>query len=428
MEEMDFELTIQSLAYGGWGVGRKEGKVVFVPLTAPGDVIRCAVVQDRGRFAFGTLVDLIHPSPARVAAPCPVFGRCGGCQWQHIGYERQLEAKRDILVDAFSRIGRLGDTDVCPTVGSRRAYGWRTAVDLAFGSEGGDIRVGFHSRHGSEIVPIAGCPVATDEINARIGHLPEAIAAAGLVTDGEIRLVAGIDHKVSAHLMPGGSAAVRRHEAQRFTDAAALSGLEVTTKRGTSAFGDPVITYPGWDGTKEVGLFCRPSGFVQANPDVNRELIDRLLSCDVTGKNVLELYCGMGNLTVPMATAEARVTAVESSRTSVADARKTAETIGLSGITFVAGTAKDVVSDPSIQRIRYDVIVLDPPRTGARSVVERIRDLQTSEILYISCSPPTLARDLAVLAENGWRLLSIVPLDMFPQTFHTETLCRLGKE
>lgn len=424
---MDFELTIQSLADGGWGVGRREGKVVFVPLTAPGDIIRYAVDRDRGRFAFGTLVELLHPSRARVSPPCGVFGRCGGCQWQHIQYERQLEAKRDILIDALERIGRLEDVDVLPTVGSRLPYGWRAVVDLAFEAKGDNVRVGFHSRHGSEIIPIAECPVARDEINTRIPLLAEAIGALGIGTGGEIKLVAGIGNRVSAHLSAGGSAAVRRREAERFLSAAALEGLEVTTRRGTSGFGNPVIPYPGWDGTKEVGLFCRPSGFVQANPDVNRELIDRLLSFDVADKDVLELYCGIGNLTVPMATARARVIGVEVSHGCVEDARKTAQSIGLSGATFLVGQVEDVLSQPSIRRTGFDVTVLDPPRVGARAVMERIGALKTTEILYVSCSPPTLARDLGLLAEMGWRPLSAVPLDMFPQTFHIETLCHLRK-
>ena len=165
--------------------------------------------------------------------------------------------------------------------------------------------------------------------------------------------------------------------------------------------GDPVVAYPGWDGAGQVGLFCRPSGFVQANPDVNRELINRLISFDVAGKNVLELYCGIGNLTVPMAAARARVTGVEASRTSVEDAGRTVAAMGLTDVKFLTGKADAVLSDRSISQMQWDVIVLDPPRTGARAVVERISDFTADEIIYISCSPPTLARDLSVIDRTG---------------------------
>lgn len=424
---MDFELTIQTLAAGGWGVGRHEGKVIFVPLTAPGDVIRCAVTQDRERFAFGTLVALVSPSPARVTPPCEVFGRCGGCQWQHIGYEEQLAAKHRILSDALSRIGRIADAAVAPAVGSPQPYGWRAAVDLAFRVDGNDVRVGFYSRFGSDIVPIESCPVACGHINARIARLAGAIAAARIGKAGEIRLVAGIGDRVSANLILKRSATESRRQAELLCTEAGLSGLEVTTPRGAWSVGGPVVTYPGWDGAGQVGLFCRPSGFVQANPDVNRELVDRLISIDIAGKDVLDLFCGIGNLTVGMATAGARVTGVEASDTSVQDARRSAETLGLSDVRFVVGKADAVLAERSIREAHYGLIVLDPPRTGARAVMEMISDRTGAEIVYISCWPPTLARDLAAAAEKGWRLVSAVPMDMFPQTFHVEALCRLKR-
>jgi 23S rRNA (uracil1939-C5)-methyltransferase len=428
MHENQFDLTIDSLADGGWGVGRNEGKVVFVPLTAPGDVIRCAIERDRGSFAFGTLIDLVSPSPARVAPECPVFGSCGGCQWQHVRYESQLLAKHDILVDALVRIGRLQDVEVGRTVGSPRTHGWRTAMDLAFTVRGGAVSVGFHSRHGSDIVPIPACPVAADPINARLPRLPEAIRAAGIEGNGEIRLVAGINGRVAAHLSSERSFSVGERRAERFIRDVDVTGLEVTTRSGASVFGAPAVMYPGWDGANEAGLLCRASSFVQANPDTNRELIGRLLGAGVAGADVLELYCGIGNLTVPMAAARARVTGVEVSRTSVQDARNTVESMGIAGAAFIVGRAEDVVCRPSIRRATFDVLVLDPPRTGARPVVERLEGLSVREIVYISCSPPTLARDLALLGEDGWRPVSIVPLDMFPQTFHTEAICRLRKD
>ncbi len=370
----------------------------------------------------------MRPSPARVSPPCPVFGRCGGCQWQQVAYERQLEAKRDILVDALTRIGRIVDPEVSIAVGTSGGYGWRTAVDLAYETGGSGVKVGFYARHGSQIVAIEGCPVAGDRINARIGLLSDAIAVLGVGGGGEIRLVAGADDRVSAHLAPNETATVGRRQADRFLSLARLSGVELTIGPSTTAFGEPALSYPGWDGHREVPLVCHPSGFVQANPEINRALIDRLLAFDFAGKEVLELYSGMGNLTVPLALAGARVTSVEADTVSVRDARRSAETMGLSGITFIAGDVKDLLSDRGIKRSVFDAIVLDPPRTGARPVMGAIAALGAADLFYVSCWPPTLARDLAVLTGSGWRLASAVPLDMFPQTFHVEALCHLTRD
>jgi 23S rRNA (uracil1939-C5)-methyltransferase len=427
MEPTDFELEIESLAWDGWGVGRSEGKVFFVPYTVPGDLIRCAVMEDRGRFAFGAVTRLVRRSPDRIDPPCPVFGRCGSCQWQQVRYVRQLGAKRDILSDAITRIGRIEGVTVSDAVGSPADYGWRTVVDLVLETEGGHTRLGFYPRHGSEIVPIERCPVAREQINTRIGPVSEALGALGIVGTGEIRLLAGMDGRVSAHLSAETPLRVGGREVERFLALASLCGVEITTRSGTAAFGDRALSYPGWDGRREVGLSCRPSDFVQANPDINRELIDRLLSLDFAGKRLLELYSGIGNLTVPLARAGARVTAVDVAAPSVQDAERTVRSMGLDGITFITGDVKKVLAGRSMRAAAFDVVVLDPPRTGARAIVERISDLASSDIVYVSCSPPTLARDLSLLAGRGWRLGSVVPLDMFPQTFHVEALCHLTK-
>ncbi len=319
--------------------------------------------------------------------------------------------------DALERIGHQKGAAVSNTVGSPRQYGWRAAVDLAFDTDGTDARVGFYTLRGSEIVPITGCPVAADGINARIARLAEAIAAAGIGKAGEIRLVAGIDNRVAGNLILKRSATESRRQAERLCREAGLSGLEVTTPRGVWSVGDPVVAYPGWDGAGQAGLFCRPSGFVQANPDVNRELINRLISFDLAGKNVLELYCGIGNLTVPMAAARARVTGVEASRTSVEDAGKTVEAMGLTDAKFMTGKVDAVLSDRSISQMQWDVIVLDPPRTGARAVVERISEFHgRRDHLYLMLAPDAgagpLGPDRTGLAARFGRADGYVPPDV----------------
>ncbi len=421
------QLTIDSLAAGGYGVGRLEGKVIFVPFTAPGDTIRCEIVQEKERFAFGRLAEITTPSLERTEPPCPVFGRCGGCQWQHISYGRQLSAKRDILSDALTRIGHIAGTPTDPTIPSPREYAWRWKVDLAFDMDGGDIRVGFYARQSTEIVPIRECPVAHDEINARIPRLAEALSALGIEGRGEIELLTGMGGTAAAHLRFDGRAVKSRDAVNTFLKAASLSGLEVVTKRGRVTFGDPVIFYPGWDGKGEIPLGARPSGFVQANPGAARRLVDLLLSFDLSQKSVLELYSGIGTLTIPMATAGARVLSVESVPASVAQARKTGRTVGIEEIGFISGDVKRVLGDLSNERDRWDVVVLDPPRAGAYPVVDAVAALGAPEIIYVSCYPPTLARDVKILLAHGYRVLKAVPLDLFPQTFHVEAVCHLKK-
>jgi 23S rRNA (uracil1939-C5)-methyltransferase len=423
----EITLTIQSLAAGGAGVGRHAGKVVFVPLTAPGDTIRCEISLDKKRFAHGRLVEVTRPSSVRVAPRCPVFGRCGGCAWQHVGYEGQIEAKRTILIDALTRIAHIDEPPVPAAVRSPREYGYRALVELAFATGGADAVVGFFAPRGSDVVPIEHCPVAAHEIDVRLPSLGRALSACGFAGGGRLRILAGTGGAVSAHIEPNGPARINRDDADRFLTEAALSGLEVPVGNKITSFGNPAISYPGWDGSREIALIARPSGFVQANPCANRELIRVLTSFDFSGKRVLELFSGTGNLTVPMAAAGARVTAVESFGPSVADARRTAESLGVGGIDFVVGDAGAALTGLEGDGARPDVVVLDPPRTGAYRIMERIADLSAPDIIYVSCSPATLARDVSVLIERGYRLVECVPVDMFPQTSHVEAFCRLRK-
>lgn len=207
-----------------------------------------------------------------------------------------------------------------------------------------------------------------------------------------------------------------------------VSGLMIANRSGVRVFGDPLVVYPGSSRAPGGAVSLSADGFVQANPGVNTQLIEELLSYELSGKRVLELYSGGGNFTAPLAARGARVTAVERDETLAMRAEKTLLSLGAESSQVVRADAAEYLEEATGGDERFDTVVLDPPRTGAHDVVRLLPPLGAREILYISCAPATLARDVRILAEHGYRLVSARPFDMFPHTFHVETLARLVRE
>ena len=355
------ELRIDGLGSGGEGVGRTDGIVAFVPLAAPGDLVRARVVERKKRFLRAALVEVVEPGPDRVAPPCPVFGECGGCDWQHLGYAAQLRAKRASLVETLARVGGVADPPVAEIVPSEASLGYRDRIR-------GTVRGGrFHlARRGTgEPVAIERCEIADEAINARL--------ADGFEGDAEGRV----------------ELAVRD------------GGVELL----------PV------DGARATDL-----GFRQVNPGVARALEARLVA-DVAGAGapvVHDLYCGAGTWTLPIAAAcpEARTIGVESHAGSVEIARRRAREAGLA-VEFRHGRVERLMKG---LELAGSTCIVDPPRAGLDpAALARLVATPAATLAYVSCHPGTLARDLAALTE-AYELVEVRPFDMFPQTAHLE--CR----
>jgi 23S rRNA (uracil1939-C5)-methyltransferase len=376
-------VRIDALAAGGDAVGRApDGRVVFVPLAAPGDRVSVRICQERARFLRGRVEKLLEPGGARSDPLCPVFGRCGGCAWQHVRYEAQREAKSRILGDALARIGgfELGDPISVVASPSHYAYRGRTRVRVEAG------RVGYRRRGSHALCPVSSCPVLVPQLDACLRRL----AAQPPRRDGEWELAFGSGRARAVPL--GGQGGERIF-------------LEV--------------------GGERIGF--SPGVFAQSNALLLETLVERVAASAGSGALVLELFAGAGFFTLRLARSFGRVVALEASAAAVRDLRANLRDADLEDVEVHERRVE--LSAALFRRLAPDVVVLDPPRAGLPTgAVAALADVGARRIVYLSCDPATLARDLAGFRERGYRLRRVEGFDLFPQTPHVEALAVLEAE
>ncbi len=369
-------LTIEKLVYGGEGLARQEGKVVLIPFVLPDEVVRAETERAKNDLWRGRLLEVLQPSPARIAPGCPYFQRCGGCQYQHLDYAFQLEQKRGILREVFERVGKIEFTGEIGLI-SGEPWQYRNRVQLHIE----DGKVGYFGQHSRDLVAIDHCPIASPKLNETIFKIDARQASTALElftneTDVQVNVVDRVPRPVLT----------------------ALQSLGVSTP----------IDYQGFQVSR--------NSFFQ----VNRFLIDRLVECaigDAKGGWAVDLYAGVGLLSVKLAERFARVTAVESGASSFRDLAHnfSPEPINASVEDYLAGLDQTP-----------DFILADPPRAGlGKLVVKELARIRAPRLTIVSCDPATLARDLQGLIAGNYRIEKITLVDLFPQTFHLETVVEL---
>lgn len=404
------DLTIESIAAGGDGVARADGMVVFVPRSAPGDRLRAAVEQHR-RLGRGRIVELTAPSPRRVDPPCPHYtdDRCGGCQLQHLAYDAQLEAKSGIVRDSLVRLGRR-DVEAPVVVPSEAQWRYRRKLTLAIHRRhAGGWVIGLHPYDDpGSVFQLRDCPITDDRVLAAWKQL---MAAAATFPDGEelraaVQLV-GDDGAVSV-VMEGGRSWQRRDA----FFAAVPSAV--------------VLWWKPFGGVRRLvaqrGEARGAASFAQVNAGVAARLREHLLAraAGYAPTSAVDAYAGVGDTAVALAAAGARVTAIELDRDA---AHRAAERLP-AGSRAVAARVEDAID----RALPADLVVVNPPRTGVHERVTAAleREPRPRAVLYVSCNPATLARDLARMPH--YRIASLRSFDMFPQTAHVETVCELVPE
>lgn len=408
-------VTTESLAFGPHAVAHADGKVLFVRGAAPHEEVDVVVREDRGRFAYAEVVAIVRPSGSRRTPPCPYLPECGGCPWQHVDYAAQLDAKRSIVAEQLRRIGGQ-DLPVRPVLPSPREYRYRRRLKLRVDNG----RVGFYAGGSHRLVPVAACLLATEEIDATVPALEELVrtlatavrrievaqAPRGVVVDAEAegKWVAGDDELCRGWL--------GRH--------AEVSGLVLHGRGWRRAWGDErALLRP------EAGLDIEPRAgtFTQVNEEANQLLVRTVLDLVGAGPGVrlLDLYAGAGNFALPAARRGAEVLAVEEGRRAVQDGIGAAKQLALHGCRFLAERAERALADLVTRRVEFDAVILDPPRSGAAAAIPFLLELRPERIVYVSCDPATLARDVKRLVE-GYEVDFVQPIDLFPQTYHVETV------
>lgn len=418
-------LTVERLAAGGDGIGRIAGKVAFVPLTAPGDLVEVGQVEDRRTFFRARVRRVVRPSPDRVEPVCPAFGVCGGCSWQHLAYRAQLDAKRAIVAEALRRIGRITSAAVADTLPSPQAYGYRHRARLHAGRRDAAVVFGFFKAGSATLVPLEGCPVlhraleATLRALARAGSRHSAEFArcgeARADTDwsgGAVRLILRAPDGAPLALSAGAAQTIREELAH--CDVSLLCGDD-TDK--------PLRLGPGAEALVTTG-----EAFTQVNLAQNRTLVATALELAAPrpGEETLDLYCGLGNLSLPLSAAGARVLGIDQDAASVRQAQENARRLGRPA-DFAVGDAAAAARGLSASGRRFPLVLLNPPRTGARETVECLGALAPERIVLVSCDPATLARDAAALLAQGHHLEEARPIDLFPQTAHVETVALFSR-
>ena len=428
-------VQIDKLVHGGKGLAHDGSLAVFVEGVLPGESVRIQLERVKKGYAEGRLLEVVTPSPHRTDAPCPVYGQCGGCQLQHASPTAQLELKRSILTETLVRLGGLTAVDVPPFIASPEVYGYRHRARLAVVTpKGKAASLAYHEEGSHRLVPIAACPLLAPRLNEVIAHLNRALAGSGALATvlQEVRLALSV---TTGELMI-------QYEAERCTRRQAEGWFERVRTGLAGLKGQVLIAGRGlhqrrWvDGetalTEQVAglrLRCSDRSFVQANWRLNETLVETVTDWTLTGQDraplrVLELYAGIGNFGLPLARGGALVTLVEANPTALADARYNARVNHVGRCRFRQGPAEAIL-DASMPD-EYDLVLMDPPRTGlSKEALAGLLRLRPHRLVYLSCDPPTLARDLRAMREAGYRVTRLQGFDMFPQTMHIETLVEL---
>jgi 23S rRNA (uracil1939-C5)-methyltransferase len=370
-------LTIEKLVYGGEGLSRLEGKVVLTPFVLPGEVVRAETERAKNDLWRGRVIEVLQPSASRIAPGCPYFQRCGGCQYQHMDYPFQLEQKRAILREVLQRVGKI---DFAGEIGIVSGEPWQYRNRVQLHIEAG--KIGYFAQGSRDLIAIDHCPIASPKLNETIGKIeaPQAKTAIELFTN-ETEVQVNVLDRVPRQAL------------------GALAALGLTTP----------INYGGFQVSR--------NSFFQ----VNRFLIDQLVECalrNAEGNWAVDLYAGVGLFATGLAARFGRVTAVESGSSSFRDLTHN-----------FAQTAVNANVEDYLRGLQEkpDFILADPPRAGlGKQVVKELARIGAPLVTMVSCDPATLARDLQGLMAGNYRIRNITLVDLFPQTFHLETVVELS--
>jgi 23S rRNA (uracil1939-C5)-methyltransferase len=420
----NFTLEIESLAYGPYGIGRIDHQVLMIPATVPGDKIAAQVTHWKGSYAIGQIRELLQRSPWRQTPPCPYVNECGGCPWQQVQYPAQLKSKEQSVSDALRRIGKLDGFELRPIIASPREYHYRRRIRLQCDET---KRMGFYRAFSHDLVEIDRCLIADNGLN-KVLHPLRAWMSALDTAIKQVEIVSGDDpHEIVAVGKVAGEFIQRDDFAcERFLNQTGINGLILYGENWRKEWGQTTVSIRNDDGT---GLKVEGSVFTQVNAEGNRLLLKELLQAGGFEKNdqLLELYSGAGNFTLSLAKRAHNVVAVESYRQSIDSGKRSAQFNGIENIRWICAPGPAALERLAKQRQRFSKIILDPPRAGAKGIERDLASFGAQKILYVSCNPATLARDLSALACHGYKLTLVQPIDLFPHTFHVETLAVMAR-
>lgn len=432
-------LEIQSLGHQGEGVGRLDGYTVFVDDALPGELVQAQFIECNKRYGRAKLTSIEKPSPDRVKPPCPLFGTCGGCQLMHLSYEKQLEMKRQKVVDALTRIGKI-EVEVAPCIASPDDLHYRNKIQLPVKKSGSRLSIGLYERGSHNLVEVQKCyihcPLGEEVYKKTKAILQRSGISAYNGETGELKHVlikSGVHTQEALVVLVTTTAPTHRLKeiASQIMEACpTVKGVVHNLHQGKEnvILGPTYTVLKGEQSIKETlcGLTFKvsPASFFQVNPAQAEQLYSKALEfAALTGQEtVLDAYCGVGTLSLIFAKRAKSVVGVEFVKEAIEDAKENAKLNHITNARFVTGDTALFIQTAS----PVDLILLNPPRKGCDPLfLEGIGKLKPKTLVYISCDPATLARDLGILKTFGYQVERVQPFDMFPQTAHVETLVKL---
>lgn len=425
-------LTVERMAAGGLGLGRIEGRIVFLPGVLPGEEVEVEVLETRSDYLRAKPLAVLRPHPARVSPPCPLFLVCGGCQLMHADYSIQPTLKAEAALEPIARMA-LSPPVVKP---SPKALHYRDRVRLQLDHVHERLKIGFYAAGSKRLIPIDYCHQLNPEVNRVLPAWAAWLDRLSGLKGGPVQLeaLAGPDEEGCFLVLdfpnkPSSTMMIRLAAGPDLPDPIRIFH---SVKGRLQLQGAPPLE-PGltWLRMDEIGirLAAAPGAFAQVNRSLNRVLVSDALEAIRALKpaRILDLYCGMGNFSLPLASAAGGVVGVEENPRAVANARLNLRENRVKNVTIVQRDAIRAAAEMADRGDRFDVVVMDPPRAGARGLAMHLARLQPRDILYVSCHPAAMARDLAEFTSLGFEVHRVTAYDMFPQTAHLEVLAHLRR-
>lgn len=428
----DFQIDIERLSFGGMGLGHLNGQVVFVAHTAPGDKVRTKIITTETDYLIGVLEEIIKPSPLRIKPKCSYFGECGGCQWQHLDYKDQLQQKEMLVKEIFSRIGHLKNANINNCLPSPSPFNYRHRMQFNINHKNKKPHIGLYRRKTHTLVDIIDCPIANPLINKIIRALWN------WLNETDDKHLHGVDITIDVkgekallviRYMKGSIEEKKKdfETLQRMCPeiTGALIRIETYRQASFDMVGEPNLELLYEDMQYKIG----PETFIQVNLKGNEILIAKLLEALPAGtERILELHCGMGNFSIPMSRRTQSLYGIESNPEAYRYALINAHINKRPNCHFIKKSDVKGLKQLINSGMKFSVLVMDPPRSGCKEIIRFIADLKIPKIIYVSCNPSTLARDLSILVnDHHYHLESIQPIDMFPQTYHVECITVFSK-
>ncbi|MBT2572532.1 23S rRNA (uracil(1939)-C(5))-methyltransferase RlmD [Bacillus sp. ISL-51] len=438
-----YDVVFEDLTHEGAGVAKVEGFPIFVPNALPEEKAQIKVTRVKKGFAFGRLMELKEESPHRTDAPCPIYKQCGGCQLQHMTYEGQLLFKQKQVKDVLERIGKLdlSNVTVHPTLGMEDPWNYRNKAQVPVGEREGGLVAGFYQQRSHDIIDMSACLIQQSKNDEAVQAVKDICGTYGIKAYSEERHKGWLRHIMVRYGVVTGEMMIVfitrtndfPHKAKIIEDITAkfphVKSIvqNINPKKTNVIFGDETNVIWGeeyiYDLIGDVKFAISARSFYQVNPEQTKVLYDKALEyAELQGEEtVIDAYCGIGTISLFLAKQAKKVYGVEIVPEAIEDAKRNAELNGITNAEFAVGEAETVIPKWYEEGITADTLVVDPPRKGCdEALLRTIVEMKPKRVVYVSCNPGTLARDLRVLEDGGYQTLEVQPVDMFPHTNHVE--------